>query len=269
MPVRRACDARAARRPRAPRRRHSHEARRQRRRPSPETHAPQSRRRRSTTRRVGRGQVGAAGRRARRSCEVVVAVAARPRRPAAVRRSCAATRVRVVEVRRAAGRSRCRGRRRTRRRPPASTGPSSSGTTTHHSDASSGSGVTTSPRPVPRAVPPTQRERHVAAELGGEARAGRRRRCRSVPQPVERDQGGGRVGAAAGHPAGDRDALGDVQVRRPVDAVVGGEQPAGAERDVAVVEGYAGEVDVVGRRPPPTTRRRRVTVTSSYRLTAW
>ncbi len=59
-----------------------------------------------------------------------------------------------------------------------------------------------------------QRERHVAAELGGQGQqvvvGGVQR-----PQPVERDQGGGRVGAAAGHPAGHRDALGDVQVRRP------------------------------------------------------
>ena len=66
-------------------------------------------------------------------------------------------------------RSRCRGRRRTRRRPPASTGPSSSGTTTHHQRrASSATGVTTSPRPVPTRGAADERERHVAAELGGQ-----------------------------------------------------------------------------------------------------
>ena len=69
-------------------------------------------------------------------------------------------------------------------------------------------GVTTSPRPVPSAVPPTQRERHVAAELGGQGEqvvvGGLR-----APEPVQRHQRGGGVGRAAGQPAGDRDRLGD------------------------------------------------------------
>ena len=55
-----------------------------------------------------------------------------------------------------------------------------------------------------------QRERHVAAELGGQLEqlgvGGAQ-----VPQPVAGDQRRGGVGAAAGQPAGDRDALVDVR----------------------------------------------------------
>ena len=91
-----------------------------------------------------------------------------------------------------------------------------------------------------------QGERHVAAELGGDREqvvvGGAQ-----VPQPVERDQGRGGVGAAAGQSAGDRDALADLDVGREVEPVVRGEQPPGADGDVGLVERYVGDVDLADR----------------------
>ena len=70
-------------------------------------------------------------------------------------------------------------------------------------------GVSRSPRPVPSAVPPVSANGDVAAQLGGQleqlvpVQPG-------APQRVAGDQRRGRVGAAAGQPAGHRDALGQV-----------------------------------------------------------
>ena len=127
-------------------------------------------------------------------------------------------------------------------------------------------GVSRSPRPVPSAVPPMQRERDVAAQLGGQLEqllAGQP----GAPQRVAGDQGGGRVGAAAGHPAGDRDALAHVQVHRRLHAGVLGQQHARPARP--------GWCSSSGTSPAPSPRMPRlrsragVAVTSSYSETAW
>ena len=79
-----------------------------------------------------------------------------------------------------------------------------------------------------------------------------------VPQPVEGDQRGGAVGAAAGQPAGHRDALLDLDRRRDGRAPwCSASSPAGADDDVGLVErdagarrrspsGYDGDAPLVG-----------------------
>src|SRR5690606_27340074 len=70
-----------------------------------------------------------------------------------------------------------------------------------------------------------------------------------APQPIRGDEGGRRVGAAAGEPACHRDRLVDVDRQRLVDPDVRGQQPGGADGEVVgqVVGGrYAGEVDALG-----------------------
>ena len=78
-----------------------------------------------------------------------------------------------------------------------------------------------------------------AARTARRCRARRRASSSSVaaqagaPERVAGDQGRGRVGAAAGQPAGDRDALADVQrARRRSTPVVLGEQQRGRDREV-------------------------------------
>ena len=79
-----------------------------------------------------------------------------------------------------------------------------------------------------------QAERHVGAE-------GRRDRHQlgavavGLPQRSARDQRGGGVGAAAGHPPRDRDPLGDLQPYVRADARPLGERQGGAGREVAEV----------------------------------
>ncbi len=89
-----------------------------------------------------------------------------------------------------------------------------------------------------------QGERHVRAEFGGELQQHLGGRAQ-LPQGVAGDQRGRAVRAAAGHAAGHRDGLGDVQVDvGRGEAVVGGEQSGGAGGEVAVVQRHG-----VGVRP--------------------
>ena len=104
-------------------------------------------------------------------------------------------------------------------------------------------GVTSSPRPVPSAVPPMRakgtslpssaasREQLVVGRAG-------------VPQPVQGEQGRGGVGGAAGHPPGDRDLLVDQEVGHRVPAGTGRHQRGGAGDDVVLADRDAGDVDV-------------------------
>ena len=63
------------------------------------------------------------------------------------------------------------------------------------------------------------------------------------PQVVAGQERRGAVRAAAGHPARDRDALVDVDRHPEVEAVVLGEQPGGADRDVRPVQRYVVQAD--------------------------
>ena len=134
---------------------------------------------------------------------------------------------------RAAGRTR-RTRRASTGRPRRARGPSGSVPRAR-------TGASSSPRPVPIAVPAGDEERDVAAELGAELLELLAVQA-EVPEVVERDEGGGRVGRAAGHPARDGDALADRDVHG-VAVVALGDEPGGAQGDVVVVGG-----DAVGER---------------------
>ena len=103
-----------------------------------------------------------------------------------------------------------------------------------------------------------QCEGDVAAELGGE-RVQLGARQRGAPQRVAGDQGGRRVGAAAGHPARDRDALVQVQVHAGLEPGALGEQDGGARRQVGGVGRHAVGADVAVAadghlQPRPRTR---------------
>ena len=110
-------------------------------------------------------------------------------------------------------------------------------------------GLTASPRPVPSAVPPSTRNgtsEPRSAAIAGQLVAGQP----GAPERVAGDQRGGRVGAAAGQPAGERDLLAQVQpgVRRharsyPASAL------RGPDDQVGVVEGQlAGALALHGQR---------------------
>ena len=94
--------------------------------------------------------------------------------------------------------------------------------------------------------PAHHRERHVAAQVGGQ-----RQQLGSpetgAPQRVAGDQGAGRVGAAARQPAGDRDALADVQVHVGVPAGLLGEQQRGLCSEVGLVDRHRADVDARAR----------------------
>ena len=84
-------------------------------------------------------------------------------------------------------------------------------------------GVSRSPRPVPSAVPPVSEK---ATSLPSSAASSSRSSAvhPGAPQRVAGDQRGGRVGAAAGHPAGHRDALDHVEPDRRLHAGALGQQ---------------------------------------------
>ena len=135
--------------------------------------------------------------------QVVAAARRRARRVAGAQRG--HQRVGRPAARAPAGR---RAAGRTRRRPSGvDSPPSASATTQCEACPGPAPGSARSPRPVPSAVPPTSANGTSLPSCGGQleqlvaAQAG-------APQRVAGDQRGGRVGAAAGHPAGDRDPLG-------------------------------------------------------------
>ena len=171
---------------------------------------------------------------------------------------------RAPAPRRAAGR--------TRRRPPASTARRRRARSTQWNVPRASTGVSRSPRPVPSAVPPCSANGTSLPSSAASA-ASSSRGSAGAPQRVAGDQRGGRVGAAAGHPAATGMPL--VMCRRDA----GRRGPAcsrqqHARRAAARLVGV--ERDVLGRRRrSPASRvtverrRPRVAMTSSYSATAW
>ena len=181
------------------------------------------------------------------SCRSLRSAAARARLSASARaatssRDGAPRRERRATARRSAG------------RPPGWTA-RRRGTTTHQQVARSGIGVTSSPRPTPCAVPPTRAN---GTSLPSAAAIASRSSSvvLQVPQPVERHQRGGRVGAAAGQATGDRDALA-ISMPRPRARCRGarraGDRP---DDDVGLTGWESRPVDVVlaDQVAPPTPR---------------
>jgi hypothetical protein len=102
--------------------------------------------------------------------------------------------------------------------------------------------------PQPDRRPAQERERHVAAEERADLQqvgAAEQRVLAVVPQPRAGDQRGGGVGAAARHPARDRDRLADPQRDLRLDAQALGHQAGRPHGEVVAVERDA--VDGHGR----------------------
>ncbi len=141
-----------------------------------------------------------------------------------------------ASARRRRGRRRRGTARRSAGRPRASTGPRRTARRPTTRCRGRRPGVTTSPRPVPSAVPPTSANGTSLPSWAARASSSSSGVC-TLPEPVERHQGGGGVGRAAGQAAGDRDLLGDARPRpRGPSAVVRGQQVGGAVHDVGAGE---------------------------------
>ena len=125
--------------------------------------------------------------------------------------------------------------------------PASDGTTTQSKRPFASAGLSSSPRPVPIAVPPMSANGTsapsraaswcscVAAEVG-------------APQRVARDQRGRGIRRPAAHAARDRDVLDDVEMHAAGVPDLLRDQPRGAQREVAVVGRHARHVDGAGDR---------------------